>query len=35
MMRQLGMPVDIDGDVIEWEVATRDATKLSVGPNDV
>ncbi len=23
MMRQLGVPVDIDGDVIEWEIAAR------------
>ncbi len=23
MMRQLGKPIDIDGDVIEWEIATR------------
>ena len=35
MMRRLGAPLDIDGDVIEWEIATGDATKLSVGPNDV
>ncbi len=35
MMRRLGAPLDIDGDVIEWEIATRDATKLSVGPSDV
>ena len=30
MMRQLGMPVDIDGDVIEWEVAARAAAEASV-----
>ena len=30
MMRQLGMPVDIDGDVIEWEVAARAAAETSV-----
>ncbi len=35
MMRRLGAPLDIDGDVIVWVIAAGAATKLSVGPNDV
>ena len=30
MMRRLGAPLDIDGDVIEWEIAAREATAPSV-----
>ena len=25
MMRKLGVPIDIDGDVIEWECAVRES----------
>ena len=30
MMRRLGAPLEIDGDVIEWEIAARETTVPSV-----